>query len=216
MDERLKNIVRELKKSYNNYFTPFVTRVGSENYPFKVLISTLLSLRTKDKVTEQATKNLFSLAKTPEEMLMLDEQQIQEAIYPVGFYKRKAGTILSICRILIEKYNGNVPDSLDELLKIKGIGRKTANLVLTEGFNKPGLCVDTHVHRISNRLGIVKTKTPFETEMELRGLLPQKYWKDFNTWLVAHGQNTCTPISPKCSQCRLEPYCKKVNVKKHR
>ncbi len=213
---RIVRIMRELEESYKQYFEPIVTRIGKENYPFKVLISTVLSLRTKDKVTERATTNLFKLASTPKEMLKLSEEQIRKAIYPVGFYKRKAKVIKDICKDLIKKYHGRVPDSLDELLKLNGVGRKTANLVLTEGFNKPGLCVDTHVHRISNRLGLVTTKTPYETEMSLRKILPRKFWKLYNSYLVAHGQNTCTPISPKCSQCRLYNYCEKFGVTKHR
>lgn len=216
MDTKLKNVISNLKESYKDYFTPYVSKIAKENYPYKVLISTLLSLRTRDNVTEKATLALFKLASNPKEMAKLKIKEIENAIYPAGFYKRKANTIKEVSQLLINQYKGKVPNTMDELLKIKGVGRKTANLVLTEGFNKPGLCVDTHVHRISNRLGLIKTKTPFETEMALRKLLPQKYWKNFNTWLVAHGQNTCSPISPKCSICKLLKYCDQVNVKKHR
>ncbi len=209
-------IIELLEKDYKNYFEPIVTRIGREHYPFKVLISTILSLRTKDMVTAKATEQLFALAQTPEEMLKLSEEQIAKAIYPVGFYRRKASTIRRVSKILIEEYKGKVPDSLEQLLKIKGIGRKTANLVLTEGFNKLGLCVDTHVHRISNRLGLVKTKTPEQTEFALRKILPKRYWKRWNSLLVAHGQNICTPLSPKCSQCSISKYCDMVGVRRHR
>jgi endonuclease-3 len=209
-------IIRLLEKHYKQYSEPIVTRIGKENHPFKVLISTILSLRTKDAVTAKATLNLFRLASTPSGMLGLSEEDIQKAIYPVGFYKTKARTIRHISSALLEQYGGEVPDELEELLKLRGVGRKTANLVLIEGFGKPGMCVDTHVHRISNRLGLVKTKTPYETEFALRELLPQKYWNRYNTLLVAHGQNTCTPISPKCSLCMLSPSCGKVGVEKHR
>ena len=215
-NEKIDKIIEILKEEYKKLKKPAVTQISYGKDPFKVLISTILSLRTKDEVTIKASKKLFKHAKTPWEILKLPEEKIKELIYPVGFYKRKAKNILEICKELIEKYNGDVPDSLDELLKLKGVGRKTANLVITLGFNKHGICVDTHVHRISNRLGIVKTKTPEETEFELRKVLPKKYWIQYNDLLVTWGQNICTPISPKCSICTISAYCKKENVKKHR
>jgi len=209
-------LITMLESHYSHYFEPIVTQIGKENFPFKVLISTILSLRTKDAVTATATKRLFELAGSPQGMLKLSDETLERAIYPVGFYRTKARTIKRISRVLLDKYNGLVPNKLDELLNIKGIGRKTANLVISEAFNGPGLCVDTHVHRISNRLGLVKTKNPEETEFVLRKKLPRKYWKRYNTLLVAHGQNTCTPISPKCSVCLLRPMCKMVGVDRHR
>ncbi len=219
MDEqkRIEKIVETLKAALKKYGDPVVTKVAKEKRsPYRVLISTLLSLRTKDETTLKASERLFKVADTPEKMLNLSKEQIEKLIYPVGFYHRKAEQILKISKILIEKYNGKVPDDLDELLKLPGVGRKTANLVLNEGFGKLGICVDTHVHRISNRLGLVKTKTPEQTEFALRKILPKKYWIIFNTLLVTLGQNICTPISPKCSICPIEQYCPKVGVTKHR
>ncbi len=219
MDEqkRIEKIVETLKAALKKYGDPVVTKVAKEKRsPYRVLISTLLSLRTKDETTLKASERLFKVADTPEKMLKLSKEQIEKLIYPVGFYHRKAEQILKISKILIEKYGGKVPDELDALLKLPGVGRKTANLVLNEGFGKLGICVDTHVHRISNRLGLVKTKTPEQTEFALRKILPKKYWIIFNTLLVTLGQNICTPISPKCSICPIERYCPKVGVTKHR
>ena len=215
--KRIEKIVETLKTALKKYGDPVVTKVAKEKRsPYRVLISTLLSLRTKDETTLKASERLFKVADTPEKMLKLSKEQIEKLIYPVGFYHRKAEQILKISKILIEKYDGKVPDELDELLKLPGVGRKTANLVLNEGFGKLGICVDTHVHRISNRLGLVKTKTPEQTEFALRKMLPEKYWIIFNTLLVTLGQNICTPISPKCSICPIEQYCPKVGVTKHR
>lgn len=184
--------------------------------PFHVLISTLISLRTKDQVTNAASQKLFELANTPLEMIKLTPKQIEKAIYPAGFYKTKAKTILGVCKTLLEKYNGAVPDDVDELTQMKGVGRKTANLVVTLGYNKLGICVDTHVHRISNRWGYIKTKTPDETEQVLRKKLPKQYWIIYNDLLVTFGQNLCVPISPWCRRCQIEQYCAKVGVKKSR
>ena len=184
--------------------------------PYQILISTILSLRTKDEVTHKASKKLFQAADTPEKMVKLTSKEIEELIYPVGFYHTKAKNIIEISKILINEYNGNVPDDLDELLKLPGVGRKTANLVITLGFGKDGICVDTHVHRISNRLGYVKSKNPFETEMQLREKLPRKWWIKYNDLLVAFGQTICKPISPLCSKCPIEKYCPKIGVKNHR
>jgi endonuclease-3 len=213
----IEKIVETLKKELKKYGDPVVTKVAKEKKsPYRVLISTILSLRTKDETTLVASKKLFEKADTPQRMLLLNKEDIEKLIYPVGFYHRKAEQILKISKILIEKYEGKVPDELDELLKLPGVGRKTANLVLNEGFGKLGICVDTHVHRISNRLGIVKTKNPTETEFALREILPKKYWIIFNTLLVTLGQNICTPISPKCSICPINKYCKRIGVEKHR
>ena len=176
------------------------------------MISTILSLRTKDEVTNTASVKLFGQARTPEEMLALSAGEIEKLIYPAGFYKTKARTILGICQALLERYGGKVPDDLDELLKLKGVGRKTANLVITLGFRKQGICVDTHVHRISNRLGLVKTKTPDQTEFALRKILPKRYWINYNDLLVSYGQNLCRPISPYCSRCTIRKVCKRVGV----
>ncbi len=218
MDDRnIAEIIRLLEQDLAKRELPIVTRLAEEHRdPFEILISTLLSLRTKDEVTAAATERLFSLASTPEEMLRLSETTIQKAIYPVGFYRNKAETIRHVCRDLIERFQSKVPDSIEELLTLKGVGRKTANLVVSLGFGKAGLCVDTHVHRISNRLGYVRTKNPEETEFALRSKLPQEHWSRFNTLLVAFGRNVCRPISPFCSRCPLAIYCDRAGVEKSR
>jgi len=167
-------------------------------------------------VTAAATERLFALASTPEGMLRLSKGRIQKAIYPVGFYRNKAETILHVCRELIRRFHSRVPESIEELLTLKGVGRKTANLVVSLGFNGAGICVDTHVHRISNRWGYVRTKTPEETEFALRAKLPAEHWHRFNTLLVAFGRNICRPISPLCSQCPVEVHCDRVGVTKSR
>lgn len=184
--------------------------------PYKVLISCILSLRTKDGTTEKANDRLFALGSTPEGIANLPVKRIEKVIFPVGFYRIKARTIKDLSRLLANKYKSKVPDDLDELLKLKGVGRKTANLVLTLGFGKSGICVDTHVHRIVNRWGYVKTRNPHETEMSLREKLPERYWIGINGLLVLYGQNICRPISPLCSKCRLFKYCDRVGVKKSR
>lgn len=197
--------------------SPAVTIVSQRGGdPFKVLVSCILSLRTQDKTTAAASSRLFSLADTPQMMADLSTADIEKAIYPVGFYRNKAVNIREISRILIEKYAGKVPDDINELLTLKGVGRKTANLVVTLGFGKPGICVDTHVHRICNRWGYVKTATPEETEYSLREKLPPVYWLVINDLLVTFGQNQCTPISPRCSSCPLFHLCERVNVQKSR
>jgi endonuclease III len=184
--------------------------------PFMVLISTLLSLRTQDKTTDAASVRLFKQAKTPQAMSKLSLPVIRKAIYPVGFYITKAKRIKEICAILLSDYNGRVPDTIDELLKLPGVGRKTSNLVVTLGYRKPGICVDTHVHRITNRWGYVRTKKPDKTEMALRRKLPGDYWMELNDLLVTYGQNLCKPISPHCTQCRLKPSCPRLGVKHSR
>jgi endonuclease-3 len=183
-----------------------------ERDPFKVLISCILSLRTQDKVTGEASERLFHLAQTPEAMAKLSVSRIEKAIYPVGFYRVKARTIRDLSRQILQKYNGRVPDSIEELLLLKGVGRKTANLVVTLGYDKEGICVDTHVHRITNRWGLVRTKTPHHTEFALRATLPVRYWKPLNGYLVAFGQGICRPISPLCSRCQIRPACDRVGV----
>ncbi len=213
----IDRIVEILERESKKWDVPVVSLMSRHDRdPFKILISTILSLRTKDEVTAKASERLFKKADNPYDMVKLSEEEIEKLIYPVGFYRNKAKTIKEICKTLIEKYNGKVPDSLDELLKLKGVGRKTANLVVTLGFDKPGICVDTHVHRIMNRIGYVKTKTPEETEFALRKKLPKKYWKIINELLVALGQHICHPTSPKCSVCPIKDYCRKVGVKRSR
>ncbi len=213
----IDRVMEILRESLKEFTTPIVTLYSEQKRtPYQILITTLLSLRTKDEVTAEASRRLFQRAKTPEEMLQLSEETIAKLIYPVGFYRNKAKNIREISKILLEKYGGKVPDTIEELLKLPGVGRKTANLVVTLGYNKPGICVDTHVHRITNRWGYVKTRTPEETEMALRKKLPEKYWIDINNLLVTFGQNICKPISPFCSRCPVYDYCDRVGVKKHR
>ena len=207
-----------LEKEFPKWNAPVVSLMAKREHrtPFQILISTIISLRTKDEVTAEASERLFKLADNPYDMLKLSEEEIAKAIYPAGFYRNKAKTIKKISRILVEKYNGQVPDSLEELLKLPGVGRKTANIVLALSFNKPAICVDVHVHRITNRLGFVKTKTPEETEQELMKKVPKKYWNKINDLLVAFGQTICKPVSPFCSKCPVSQYCEKVGVDRHR
>jgi endonuclease-3 len=217
LDHDISRIIGTLKRELEKWGTPIVTHMAEEGRgAFQILISTILSSRTKDDVTAAASERLFHLASTPETMLRLSEEKIRKAIYPVGFYNTKARNIIQACRDLVDLYQSRVPDSLDELLKLPGVGRKTANLVVSLGFDGEGLCVDTHVHRISNRLGYVKTRTPEETEMELRAKLPRKYWAVYNTIMVAHGQNICKPLSPFCSRCPVFKYCDRVGVARKR
>ncbi len=212
----ISRVLTILKRENKKYREPAVSTVARSRDPFKVLVSCLLSLRTKDPVTSQASERLFRLAESPEKMVSLDTSIIERAIYPVGFYKTKARRIKELSRVLLEEYHGKVPDSLEELLKLNGVGRKTANLVVTMGYGKPGICVDTHVHRIVNRLGYVCTRNPTETEFALREVLPKRYWIIINDLLVTHGQNICTPVSPRCSICPVERYCQKIGVTRHR
>ena len=184
--------------------------------PFRVLISCILSQQTKDNVTGVASERLYRLADRPDTMLALSERRIARAIYPVSFYRTKARRIREVCRVLLTRFAGRVPDSLEALLSLDGVGRKTANLVVTVGYRKPGICVDTHVHRISNRWGYVKTKTPGQTEVALRRKLPKRHWIYYNDLLVPFGQHLCRPISPFCSRCPLERWCARVGVTIHR
>ncbi|HTZ11591.1 MAG TPA: endonuclease III [Candidatus Margulisiibacteriota bacterium] len=205
-------VVRLIEKQIKSFTVPSVTLVSRRNDPYQVLISCLLSLRTKDKTTIEASSRLFRVADSPRSMVKLTPLRIQKLIYPVGFYRNKSRVILGVSRKILEEYGGRVPDKLDELLKLKGVGRKTANLVLGLGFNKPAICVDTHVHRISNRLGWVKTRTPEETEEGLRKIVPRHLWIDLNTAMVTFGQNLCFPVSPFCSRCLVFKYCKRSGV----
>jgi endonuclease-3 len=216
-DKDISEAISILKEAVKEWVTPAVTIVSQrEGNPFKVLISCILSLRTQDKITGAASARLFALAGDPAQMVLLPPDVVEKAIYPVGFYRNKSVQILEICRVLLEKYDGRVPDEIDELLKFKGVGRKTANLVVTLGFGKPGICVDTHVHRICNRWGYVRTKSPEETEFTLRSKLPNEYWLIINDLLVTFGQNQCFPVSPRCSTCPLSHLCDREGVVKSR
>lgn len=213
----IDSVITILRAEYRNWQTPAVTIVAQcGRSPFKVLVSCLISLRTRDEVTAVASARLFARADTPEVMLSVPQQEVESLIYPAGFYRNKAAQILEISRRLVADYGGNVPEEIDELLKFSGVGRKTANLVVTLGFGSPGICVDTHVHRICNRWGYVSAKTPNETEMALRAQLPSRYWIEINDLLVAFGQNQCYPISPRCSVCHLAGFCARSGVDKSR
>lgn len=209
-------VIAILRGEIKKFRAPIVTEVSWRKDPFLVLISCLLSLRTKDATTAKASARLFKLAKTPARMMGLSIKKIENAIYPVGFYKTKARRIRDICKVLVDEYKSKVPDEIDELLKLKGVGRKTANLTVSLGYGKEGICVDVHVHRISNRLGYVRTKNPYETEFALRKKLPKRYWLIYNDLLVTWGQNICVPISPFCSKCTIRKYCKRVGVERSR
>ena len=212
----IDNIVLNLKNDYlegrvqHSEFVDFMENVKD---PYLVLICCILSLRTNDKITIKSTKRMLELGSTPQDFSKIDLKTLQEAIYPVGFYQNKAKQIIDLSREIVEKYNSKVPNTIEELTKFKGVGRKTANLVLAKGFNIPAICVDVHVHRITNRLGYVKTKTPNETEMKLRKILPKKYWIDFNTLLVTHGQNICKVQKPQCEKCSICGFCKEYKLK---
>ena len=216
--KHIHTVIRTVKREIARWPEPVVGVVArqSSHDPFLILISCLLSLRTKDKTTGEASERLFALASTPAMMRSLSPAVIEKAIYPVGFYRTKAKQIQQICSQLLERYDDHVPDTLDELQTLPGVGRKTANLVVTVGYRKPGICVDIHVHRISNRWGYVTTKSPDETEQALRKKLPHKYWIIFNDLLVPYGQHICQPVSPLCSQCPLIGYCDRVGVKHSR
>jgi endonuclease III len=214
---RIGHVIARLLREAPRWRPTAIARVAERSRdPFRVLIACLLSLRTKDETTGPASERLFALADTPAAMLRLQPTQIERAIFPVGFYRTKARVVLGVCRDLVDRYGGMVPDSIEELLTLNGVGRKTANLVVTQGFNKPGICVDTHVHRISNRLGYVKTKTPDETESVLRTKLPRRYWIGFNDLLVSFGQNICLPVAPRCSQCPVHRGCPRIGVTRSR
>lgn len=219
MDTRdIPAAVRILKAEYKRFKIPYVTEVAAERSkdPFRVLVSCILSLRTQDATTREASSRLFSIASTPVELSRLTRRVIEKAIYPVGFYRVKAGVLKDLSTELVKNRGSMVPDTIEGLLELKGVGRKTANLVVTMGYGKPGICVDTHVHRITNRWGFVSTRTPEKTEFALRERLPKRYWIVINDLLVAYGQNVCRPVSPLCSACRLSVYCKRVGVKRRR
>jgi len=196
---------------------PSVSRIAREDRdPFRILVSTVISLRTKDEVTDEASRRLFALADTPDVLSRLNVRSIQKAIYPAGFYKTKARALKDISRRLVEEYGGRVPDTVDELLTFKGVGRKTATLVVSLGYGKDAICVDTHVHRVSNRLGLVATSNPTETEFALMDTVPRRYWIGYNELMVRFGQQVCKPISPHCSTCAVLRSCPRVGVGVHR
>jgi len=206
-------VIETLQRESSKWDPPLMSLIAVRTRaPYWVLISTLLSSRTKDDVTGEATRRLFSLADTPQKMVQVPIETIEKTIYPVGFYRQKARRIVEISNILLKKYGGQVPESLEELLKLPGVGRKTANLVLSEAFGIPAICVDTHVHRICNRLGYVSTRSPRETEFELRKKLPTPWWIPLNKILVSFGQSICKPIRPRCEVCPVINMCERIGL----
>ena len=217
-DRDIHEVITTLRERAGTWAPALVDDKGTSAAwdPFQILMATILSLRTKDTLTAQVAPRLFDLADNPYDMVRHAPEEIEQVIYPVGFYRNKARSILAISQELINDYHGQVPDNLEELLKLPGVGRKTANLVVTIGYNKPGICVDTHVHRITNRWGYVKTKTPEQTEFALREKLPAEYWIEINGLLVSMGQNLCTPTSPWCTKCPVTAYCDRTGVTRSR
>jgi endonuclease-3 len=214
----LNKVLSILRKAIQKWKVPAVGVIAGRaiDRPFETLLSTILSLRTKDAVTEAAAHRLLARAPTPQKLVSLSIPEIEQLIFPVGFYHTKARHLVETCRSLLRDYGGSVPRSMDELLKLPGVGRKTANLVLTVGFGDYGICVDTHVHRISNLWGLVRTKTPEETEFALREKLPRRHWRTYNDILVTFGQNLCLPVSPWCSKCPIARYCPRIGLKRSR
>lgn len=216
LDQKLRasQIVQLLRVGTRGMVEPATSSIVAKwgKNPFLILVSCILSLRTKDTVSLPASERLFTKAQTPEQLLNLSLAEIERLIYPCGFFRQKSKQLKQLSLALIEKFNGKVPSTEQELLELTGVGRKTANLVLSEAFDIPALCVDTHVHRISNRLGLVDTRTPEETEIELKKVIPQEYWRDYTRLLVTWGQNICVPISPHCSICPLFDLCERKGV----
>jgi endonuclease-3 len=209
----VSRVLRVLRREAPSWNAPIVSFIAVQHRdPFRTLISCILSLRTKDATTAAASLRLFEKAHTPDAILALAPKTLERLIYPVGFYRTKARVIRGICSDLIDKFDGRVPDEIDALLTLKGVGRKTANLVVTAAYGKPGICVDTHVHRISNRWGLVRTKTPDKTEIALREVLPARHWLEYNGILVAFGQTICHPTSPWCSRCKISTLCPRIGV----
>ena len=214
----LEKVLRRLRREIRRWKVPAVGEVAeaAADRPFETLVSTILSLRTKDAVTALAARRLLARAATPEAISRLPARKIERLIFPVGFYRTKARNLKETCRRLLEHHDGQVPRDLEELLELPGVGRKTANLVLTVGYGEYGICVDTHVHRIVNLWGYVRTRNPEETEFALRRKLPRKHWKTFNDILVTFGQNLCVPVSPWCSKCPVAKECERVGLRRHR
>ena len=212
----LASNLAHVEKSLGQRTPPAMVKIGQKADPFRILVGCLISARTRDEVTESACSRLFQQIKSTEDLLELTPRQLERAIYPVAFYRNKGKALKSLSSDLIERFDSQVPETLEELLTLQGVGRKTANLTLILAFDGMGICVDTHVHRIANRWGYVETTTPDHTEAALREKLPQKYWKKINEWLVGFGQTICKPLSPMCSQCPVDKHCPRIGVDKHR
>ncbi len=206
----IPTVIKILESEYTKGEAPVVTLIAERTKePFKVLVSALISTRTKDETTIKVVKKLFNRIRSPKDLLEIPTEELEKLIYPAGFYRNKAKFLKELAKELIERYNGKVPDKIEDLLKLKGVGRKVATLVLSDGYGQDYICVDTHVHRIVNRWCLIRTKKPEETEKELTKVLPQKYWRIINRLLVAFGQRICTPTYPKCKHCPIEKYCSK-------
>jgi len=199
---------RLLKKEFESHSAPIIELVAIQtNDPFMVLVGTILSARTKDACTAAACGRLFEKVTTPADLDKIPQKELEETIHPVGFFRDKARHLKKLPAVLQDKFNGIIPDTVEELCELPGVGRKTANLVVALGFNKPAICVDVHVHRITNRLGLLVTKNPFETEMKLREILPRRYWITWNSYLVSFGQTRCAPRNPHCDGCPIRKFC---------
>lgn len=214
--KKIVKVIRRIKKQVKGFVVPSVTKIAAKHDPFLVLISCILSLRTKDKTTIEASERLFKISSNPKSMVKLSRGRLEKLIYPVGFYRNKAKAILNISRKLIKSFNSKVPGRLNKLLEFIGVGRKTANLVLGLGFGIPSICVDTHVHRISNRLGWINTKSPEDSEEALKKIIPRNHWIELNTVLVTFGQNLCLPVLPFCGRCSVYKFCERKGVVKSR
>lgn len=204
---------RALKKAFEQQTAPIIAFMqAQQGSPFKILVATILSARTRDETTTKVVHTLFAEIKTPADLRRCSVKQIESLIFPVGFYRTKAKHLKALGNVLLSDFADTVPDTIEDLCKLPGVGRKTANLVVTAAFDKYGICVDIHVHRIANRLGLIKTKTPFETEMALRQILPKRYWKSWNRQVVAFGQTRCTPRHPQCATCPIAKFCDRIGV----
>ncbi len=205
--------MRILKREYASKRTPVVELIQAHTKdPFQVLVATILSARTLDQTTATACRKLFKVVRNLDDLRRISCSQLERLIYPVGFYRTKAKMLKRLPEVVAQRFNGEIPDTVEELIRLPGVGRKTANLVVAVAFNKPAICVDVHVHRISNRWGLIRTRTPLETEMVLRRRLPLKYWQVFNSYLVSFGQSVCRPVSPQCDKCPIAAWCRRVGV----
>lgn len=207
------SVNRILKREYAKRRAPIVDLVKARtNDPFKILLATILSARTRDETTGEVSRRLFKVVTRPADLRKLTRKQLEKLIFPIGFFRSKAKHLKQLPDVLDDKFAGQIPDTIDALCELPGVGRKTANLVVAMAFDKPAICVDVHVHRISNRLGLLRTRTPLETEMTLRKMLPVRYWKTWNSYLVSFGQTVCTPLRPKCAECLLRSPCDRIGV----
>lgn len=213
----ISTVNARLKREYRKHRAPIIELVKAQtDDPFRILVATILSARTKDETTAEVSRRLFAKVKRPSDLLRLSQREMEKLIFPIGFFRTKARHLRELPVAMERLFGGRVPDTIEDLCKLPGVGRKTANLVVTVAFDKHGICVDVHVHRICNRLGLIETATPLETEMVLRRILPKRYWKTWNRYLVSYGQTICTPVAPLCSRCSICAYCSRIDVTKSR